>query len=46
MTITTPEHEIARSVEVLETLQDAIRALRREIEGLTHSTGPIRGGNQ
>jgi len=35
MTITTPEHEIARSVEVLETLQDAIRALRREIEGLT-----------
>ena len=38
MTIITPEQETEDSAEILRGLQEAIGALRREIEGLTEQT--------
>lgn len=43
MTIITPEQETEDSAEILRGLQEAIGALRREIEGLTEQTRS--GGN-
>jgi hypothetical protein len=46
MTMITPEEEIAQAAELLNVLYDAIRTLRREIEGLANAVQSGEGINE